>query len=154
MAVDRFRVLHSFLIQHGVIRGSSPTQLITNISSCFFLLSSGSPSGPVQSYWQSCSFKVKRREDSKYVAKTWCTASKIRAFFPRINPLKPNILWNGVLWMGRERLPKILEGKHVELTLATAYFQFFIGSECVILLRSSRVNLHPKTCCGLQLKLI
>lgn len=35
-------------------------------------------------------------------------------------------------------------GKHVELTLAAVYFQFFIVGECVILLRPSRVNLNKK----------
>lgn len=40
----------------------------------------------------------------------------------------------------------------MELTLATAYYQVFMGNECIVLLRSSRVNLNQKTCCGLQLK--
>lgn len=32
----------------------------------------------------------------------------------------------------------------MELALATPYFPFFIGSECIILLRSSGVNLNEK----------
>lgn len=46
--------------------------------------------------------------------------------------------------MGCEYLHEIPEGKQVELTLATAYFPFFIGSECIILLRSSGVNLNEE----------
>lgn len=137
-----FSVLHSSLMQQGGLGGSSPTQFITSTSSCFFLLSSASPSGPVQAHQQSCSFTVKRRLQTS--CKNFVQFLKLEPFYSRVNPLIANTLRNGVLCMGCEYLHKIPEGKQVELTLATVYFPFSIGSECIVLLRSSGVDLNEK----------